>query len=370
MRRSLLALFLVLGLLAAACGGGEDGASDSGDGETEVTESAAEPDADAGTEEAPDPATSTEDSATDPADAGQTTTTEGATPAGDVDDDTAGDATDSGDDTAQGESIRFGDLVLTDPAEVTSARFEGVFTMVPDDSGEIPGPVEMTFGGAFNQATQSSEMSMDFGALLEAAPADELAELPPEMAEIFTEPLQLITIGDTAYMNWGFFSLFLGADGWIELPADDTGDVTGGFGFGVDSTSPYESLEQLDDAQAEFVEVGRESVNGADTTHYRAVVDFEKLKEQMSAEEVAELEEAFGADQPQMPIDVWIGDDGFLYRYQFEFTADGSEDMEGLASVTATFEMFEFNTDVVIEPPDPSEVTSIEDLGGFFDFES
>ena len=375
MRRSLLALLLVLGLIAAACGDGDEASTDQADsgGSTAATSDA---NAESSSDDAGESSTEGAQDAADPAadDAG--------TDDGDADDAAPDDADEEGDvaagadedrtddadaDDAEGDGIRFGDLVLADPSEVTSARFDGVFTMIPDGTAEIDGPIEMTFGGAFNQETESSEMAMDFGALMAAAPADELAELPPEMEAIFTEPMQIVTIGDTAYINWGLFALFLGADGWIEMPASETGDVTGGFGFGVDSTSPYETLNQLDEAEADFQEIGRESVNGADTTHYRAIVDFEKAREQMSPEEVAELEEAFGANQPEIPIDIWIGDDGYVYRYQFAFTNDGTEDMEGFESVTATFEMFDFNSDVVIEAPDPSEVTSAEDLGGFFD---
>ena len=357
MKRIYLTALVAFAMIVAACGGDSD-ADDTADAEatTATTVAAAEPtNADDGggnstTEDVP------------ASDANATTTTVAAT----VDEDASDDTADGGDDAGGGATLAAAILPSTD-TEVLPGRFEATFTIVPADSGAGLGEVEMQIEGAFDPATESARILMDLGSLMAQAPADELEDIPPEMLAIFEEPMEIITVGDTSYMKWGFLNVFLGADGWVELPADETGAVTSEFGFGGNTGSPADLLDQLRDAEAEVEELGRESIRGVETTHYRALLDLEKLAENLPPEERAELEGQFGTEGiNEFPIELWVSDEGLVHRYLMEIDATSLPDNEDVDSMTMLFEMFDYGVPVEILPPDPSEVTPIDELAGGF----
>lgn len=262
----------------------------------------------------------------------------------------------------------FGATVLgsTEAVAFASGRFEATITMVPGPDAAIPGDVVITMSGAFNGRTGDSEMLLDWGNIVELAMDEAGEEMPAEFADMFSEPMQIKTIGDKSYMKWGFFSMLLGTDKWIEGDADQSANATSGFGFGADGDSPTDVLKSLADARADVEELGREEVRGVETTHYRAVLDIEDLARELSAAELEELRGDIGElTITEFPIDVWVGDDGNVYRYSMVVDAaaagGGTEDFE---SMTMVFEMWDYDADIVIEPP-PAEDIATEDEIGF-----
>ena len=265
----------------------------------------------------------------------------------------------------------FGAAVLGNENQVaaTSGRFEAVITMIVDETSEIPGEVSISIYGAFN-GTGDSELTMDWGDIVAMSMAAEGGEeIPDEFADVFSEPIQIKVIGDKSYMKWSFFAMFLGTDKWIESDADESADMTSGFGFGADGDSPTELLDALADANADVEEIGREDVRGVATTHYRAVLDIEALSQDLSVAERAELEADLGElGMTDFLIDVWVGDDGNVYRYSI--VVDGAAaggDLEGLESMTMVFEMWDHGADIVIEPPPSDEIATEDEISFSFD---
>lgn len=345
-----VATVLALILAMAACGGGDDPTADDPSeqgtetsvGETTTAATAAETTTSmAATETTQDSATGTED----------------------------GTASGTGDGAASepGSNTLGAALLAGTEAEVTSARFEASFTFVPEPGSELEFPdAAIVMEGEFDSTTGNARFLMDFGAFLSAAPTEDLEGMPPEMLDIFAEPLELITVGDTAYMKWGFFNALLGADGWVELPADEAGTVTGQFGMGAEATSPTQMLEQLRDANATIEEVGTETIRGVNTTHYRATLNLRELAETLPPDEQAELESQFGdTGIEELPMEIWVGDDGLVYRYTMEVDASSADTgMPGLQSMRMEFDMYDYGAEIIVQPPDPSEVTTIDQLGG------
>ncbi len=257
-------------------------------------------------------------------------------------------------------------LHATEPEVAQSGRFEATTTMEPGADSEFEGEVSITLSGAFNDETGDSEILMDWGDLVAAGmAADEGADaLPPEAVEIFSEPMQIKTIGDKTYMKWSFFAMFLGTDKWIEGDASDTDQMTSGFGFGADGESPTALLENLAGANAQVEDLGQEDVRGVTTTHYRAVLDIQALADQMDADQAADLADDVGdLSMVDFPIDLWIGEDGNVYRYSIEVdaTAAGTES-EDFERMTMVFEMWDYGADIVIEPPPADEIASEDEL--------
>lgn len=332
MSKRFSALSLAALLVLAACGGAEVASSSTS---------------------APTPAPTI--GSTTPSDAAPTTTTDPTTNA-----------------SSPARSGTFGAMVLGADSSLgnTSGRFEAVITMVANETSELPGDVTITLSGAFNGQTGDSELTMDWGDMVALAMAAEDSEgFPAEFADLFNEPMQIKIIGDKSYIRWSFFAMFLGTDKWIETDADGSADMTAGFGFGADGSSPTELLEGLANANAKVEIIGQEEVRGVVTTHYRAVLDIATLAQTLTQAELDELRSDLGdLDSTQLPIDVWIGDDGNVYRYSVEVDAAAAGgDVEGIASMTMVFEMWDYGADIVIEPPPADEIVTEDDLNFSFD---
>lgn len=329
-----IALLAALALLVAACGGDSTDEATTAD-DTATTAAGDEVETDStdapGTTEAP----STE-----------TTEAEGAT---------AGEG-------VAGERTTVGEIALRADA-TESSRFEGTVTVAAGP--EMPEPAEMTLTGAVDPASDSARIELDLSDLATAALGAEGAEgLPEGMAGLFDEPLEVITIGDTSWMRWPFLGLLTGAETeWVELPPEEAGSVTSSFGVGDEITSPTAFLDQLRDAEAEVTELGTEEVRGVETTRYRLLVDLAALSADVTEEERAELEEGIGGlERTDVPIEIWVGEDGRLYRYSMELDAATQGGAPGAAAVR--FEFFDHGADVEITPPPADQVTPLEDLGG------
>ncbi len=332
--RRLVALVLGLALIAAACGGSATETTTTAAGAAATTTAAPET-----TTTAPAPTTTAPPETT-------TTVTETTIVA-------------SGGDSAGLKAA------IAQTSEVTSARMEGSFEMKGIEG--VPGGIEivMPFSGAFDTVAGNFSFIMDMSGFAAAA-GD---EIPPGFEDLFGE-MEIRQIGETAYMRFGLFSMFIGEDvTWIELPADEAGSAAGSFS-GVSPANPADFLSALEEADANVVEVGADSVRGVATTHYLVTFDMEKLLEQATPEERAELEAQGPLPIDQLPMDIWIGDDGLIYRYvmNIDGAAVDAAPGEGFESMVMTFEIYDYGASIDIEAPPADEVTSSDALGGLFDF--
>jgi hypothetical protein len=312
--RTLIVLFAVLALIAAACAGG-----DAADETTTTTAAADGSTATTGT--ADETGTTTE----------ATTTTSGGGSSGAL-------------------------ASLQESMERTSAatkgRMEGTITITgaPDLP---PGGFVMPFSGAFDNDAGAFSFTMDMSFMAGGE------DVPPEMAGLLGE-MEMRTIGDTSYIKFPFFSLFLGAETeWIAIPAEEGADATGGFG-GVTPGNPGDFFDSFEDANGTVEELGRETIRGVETTHYLVVFDMEELLENATPEERAEIEAQGPLPIDQLPIDLWISDDGLVYKYVIEMDGTDLPEGESFESMIMEFEMFDYDADIVIEPPE--EYTEMDSL--------
>ena len=288
---------------------------------------------------------------------------------GSSDDDAAPDATAETSTTADeagGERRTVGDIALAADQQEPS-RFEGKMTMVPGTGAGFNEPVDIAMSGALAPAEQASHISIDMSDLARVAMAGQDSSGVPEgFAEMFEEPLETITIGETVWMRFPLFTMFLGVEEgkWVEIPPDQASELTSGFGLGEQVSSPTAVLEQFRDAEAEVEELGTETVRGVETTHYRLVVDVAAMVEDLPAEERAQAEQELGGVE-QFPVEVWVGEDGRLYRYRADLTPEmiqgQSQDVE---SATVEMEFFDYGEDVGVTAPPADQVTQMDDLAG------
>lgn len=127
----------------------------------------------------------------------------------------------------------------------------------------------------------------------------------------------------------------------------------------LSGTDPSQSLDLLRAAGTDFREVGEEDVRGVATTHYEGTVDLEKVAEQVpeeARESYRRLMELSG--QTEIPMEVWIDEDGLTRRVRYEQTLGDGTTMD------LTQEYFDFGVEVDVEPPPDEDVLDITDLVG------
>lgn len=110
--------------------------------------------------------------------------------------------------------------------------------------------------------------------------------------------------------------------------------------------------------------MGRDSVRGVPTTRYRVTFDIEQLLEVATPEQQDRFATAGPLPLDELPMDIWIGDGGLVYRYVIEVDGSGfGADLgEGFGHMTMTFEMWDWGESIDISPPPADEITSAEDL--------
>ena len=141
---------------------------------------------------------------------------------------------------------------------------------------------------------------------------------------------------------------------WIKLDLEKVGKSKGVDFSQLLAQDPSQAFKQLQ-ASGKVVKVGDETIDGVETTHYRATVAAKKLA-------------------PGLPkggagsYNVWIGkDDGYVHRVRSTFAA-GSAAGQRVAQTT-TLNFSDFGKDVSIDVPSDDESfdatkTGIQGLGG------
>jgi hypothetical protein len=161
--------------------------------------------------------------------------------------------------------------------------------------------------------------------------------------------------GTTIYMKSPLFAAALPAGKtWMKLDLEKVGKSQGVDLSQLMGQDPAQSFAQLQ-ASGTVTEVGEETIDGTDTTHYRGKIDLTKLPQ---GAKIAALARAkYG------PYDVWIGkDDGYVRRVRSSYTLQNQH-------IETTLNFSDFGKDVSIETPAASETVdmtnkSIDGLGG------
>jgi hypothetical protein len=159
---------------------------------------------------------------------------------------------------------------------------------------------------------------------------------------------------------------------WIKLDPSTLPQGQGGLGAATAAANPAALLAALKDALT-VEEVGADTVDGADATHYRATVDIVKLLPllaRMTQEKPTDAEMQKAKDQLEkaglrtLPIELWVDDDGYLKQMQL------SPDLSKVApehpgtSFSLTLTLSDIGGDISIDVPPPAQVTDISDLLG------
>ena len=212
----------------------------------------------------------------------------------------------------------------------------------------------MTAEGAFEFASQRGSMVMDMGSL---------------GGPIGMGKLEMIMDGTIVYMS---VPEGMGAPTpWIKMDLEamgKTADLSQLSGLG--NSDPTATMQMLRGVSDDVEEVGTEEIRGVSTTHYRANVDMDKAIAEAPKKARRAMKQQFESlGTSSFPVDVWIDDDDLLRRQTF--TMDLSKAASGGApagsvptSMTVSMDLYDFGTEVNVEPPPAKDVTDMSQLPG------
>ena len=174
-------------------------------------------------------------------------------------------------------------------------------------------PVAITGAGFINQRQRSGQLEFDF------------SQIPGASALRSDKTALLVFQSSVVYAKIGFLSGKLpGGKPWIKIDLQKAGQAAG-----IDlsqlasagGSDPSQYLSYLR-ATGSVTKVGSETVNGAATTHYRAVIDLNRVVDRLPPSQraavqtgVAQLEKAAGTSS--LPVDTWIDAQRRVRRVQF-----------------------------------------------------
>ena len=195
-------------------------------------------------------------------------------------------------------------------------------------------------------------------------------EFPKTMGMDIGSMEMTMDAGPIVYLRSAAFTEMLGAPTpWIKIDpatvpgmAGQLGSLTGGQS---DPTGSMTMLYGLIDVE----EVGAETIDGVEATHYRATFDLSRALEQIPAAHRAALQQAIdgmkqqagGQNLTDMPIDIWVDGDGYLKQLQYLFEMPEGATGDG-GSFGMTMTLSNVGDPVDIQPPLADQVTDILDL--------
>jgi hypothetical protein len=234
--------------------------------------------------------------------------------------------------------------------------------------------LSITADGAFDNRSNRGRMSFDlssFARLLtgfgEAFGAKQ-GDLPPEFKDPEKWKLEVLLDGTRAYLRFPVLASKLGGKEWIsgdvaELAAAKGVDL-GQIGS-VASTDPRSALDALKAVSGTIDGVGREEVDGVETTHYRATLDPAKIAAQAgaagaSSDILSSLRNALAqANLSSIPIDLWVDDDGLLRKYVIDVAL---EEGGQKATTSVILRLHDYGAPVELDLPDAGDVVDASTL--------
>ncbi len=223
-------------------------------------------------------------------------------------------------------------------------------TVTADDGSGHSATV--TANGVFDET--SADITVDASSALAAA------NLPDAGGNIELRYLQ--ENGDPViYANAPALSAFIpGGKSWVRVDLEQAAQKLGIDLSGLAATtaqSPASALDLLR-ANGSVETLGTKTVDGVSTTHYRATIDLTKAAANLGSTGQKAMDQflAHGGTST-VPVDVWIGDDGYVHK----LTIDEST---GQGHVSVTLDLSNYGTPVTVTAPAASDTLDATGLVG------
>jgi hypothetical protein len=209
-------------------------------------------------------------------------------------------------------------------------------------SPALPGPLAASGSGVYNEETERSRITLDMKNPLTGAPMQSVQ----------------ISDGSVEYEGGNIIAEDLppGKE-WVRTEEEDEDGET--------SLSYEDSMELLTSPET-FKLVGRESINGKMTHHYRGEVKIDELVDWLRERGADEKADAYEEIQDVTPTEIsaegWVDDKNLLRRLRMVTPMPAEEDGPPM-TIDMRMDLFDFGAKPDIQLPDPASVVEgpIED---------
>jgi hypothetical protein len=210
----------------------------------------------------------------------------------------------------------------------------------------------VTANGVFDET--SADITVDASSALGAA------NLPAAGGNIELRYLQ--ENGDPViYANAPALSAFIpGGKNWVRVDVAQAAQKLGVdlSGLAATATQNPASVLTLLRANGSVETVGTKTVNGVSTTHYRATIDLTKAAANFGSTGQEALGRLLAHGGPStIPVDVWIGDDGYIHKLTLDESVGGGH-------VGLMLDISDYGTSVTVTAPPASDTLDATDLVG------
>ena len=207
-------------------------------------------------------------------------------------------------------------------------------------------------------------MSMDFGS--GSGLSQELGSNTLDMQEIIDGTIVYVKLPPA------LMSKLPGGKEWLSLDLSKLGSAAGVPGLGSlfsnpTSSNPAEMLQYLRAVSGGVTKVGTATVNGYQTTEYKATIDFAKYPSIVPAAQRAAARQAIAsleklAKVQDFPVEVWIDNNNLVRRMQFAFNETVAS--AGALQTDMTMNMTGYGTQPAPSIPAAGDVMSLNSLLG------
>jgi hypothetical protein len=279
-----------------------------------------------------------------------------------------------GDDPSANAPVTFAQLAdaAGATADASSGRFDFSFEL---DLPETDDALALTGSGSFDADAKRSSISLDLSSLAQMLGGLFAGAAPPAAnAPDFGDPagwkIEVVTDREVVYLRFPAFASELPpGKSWVRIEAGEEARAQGldlGQLDSLTATDPQDVLELLRGVSGEVETVGTEELRGVETTHYRgrvSLADYDELVPEENREQLRELFDQMleRSGLGELPIDVWLDEEGLVRRLQATFSATDSATAETLAA-SLGFELYDYGESVDVVLPPATQVVDAADL--------
>jgi len=162
------------------------------------------------------------------------------------------------------------------------------------------------------------------------------------------------------YMYWKMPSFSAGQEGrkpWVRMRIDElegyemaSSSVMSVFN---PATDPDAFFTALDEVATRLKEVGSLEVRGVATTEFRTVVNLRKLVRRLPAEYRKQSRELLKEVGSRLPMQLFVGEDGLLYRQSYALDQQGEP-------IEVQLDLYDYGKPVDIREPGPDEYEDVD----------
>ena len=253
--------------------------------------------------------------------------------------------------------------VLVDAASKTTKAGSARIAFTGSSEAGLPEPLEIRGEGVVDNSERVGRLVFDFRSLAGTLPPESGIESSDLTGEVIFD-------GFVFYMRFPVLSQLLqGGKEWVKFDIEQIGkeqgiDLSQLTQFG--QADPSQALQYLRAVSGEVEDKGSEDVRGVPTTHYEAKVDLRKFPDvlpddqrEAAEDSVDTLIDQLGGES-ELPMEVWVDDDGLIRRQRFNFAFESEGGRE--FSFRYDIELFDFGVEVDVKPPPEDDTADLGDL--------